>query len=67
MSRFSLLRDCYLTGQMSERQLQEHMRNKRFAAYFARAMSVVTGTTTRRPDCPGHPLAAPLSKIERLS
>lgn len=39
MSRFEALLTCYRTGQMSEAQLQEHMREDAvFAAYVKKAL-----------------------------
>lgn len=42
MPKFELLLACYRTGQMSEAQLQEHMReDKVFAAYVKRNVALV--------------------------
>lgn len=39
MSRYSILLACYRSGQMSEEQLLEHMRNDAvFAAYVKKAL-----------------------------
>lgn len=36
MSEFALLLACYRSGQVSERQWTEHMRDLAFAAWFER-------------------------------
>lgn len=35
-TRYDLVLACYLTGQMSERQWQEHLKDEHFAAWVKR-------------------------------